>query len=76
MTPEMIARWAREAGMCEMIPETELHGAEFVASTRDIQAFAAKVAAHEREMCAALADQLFNRAADGAEIADAIRARK
>lgn len=73
MTPELITQWAREAGayVNEASLTIDFH------TPGKLQAFADKVAAHEREMCALVCDNYQDtsyRAVD--KIAAAIRGRK
>ncbi len=46
MTPELISQWAREVGWPDEWVDAE-----------ELQAFAALVAAHEREICAKVCDE-------------------
>ena len=65
MTPELLAQWAREAG-------AEVNRISTIFYSRaDLEAFAAKVAAHEREMCAKACENWEY----GETCADKIRAR-
>ena len=51
MTPEMVAQWALEVGI-----RIDPRFGEIYTGNVQLAAFAAKVAAHEREMCAKVCD--------------------
>jgi hypothetical protein len=66
MTRDDIITLGKQAGFTD---------GDFASFTDLIVHFGTLVSQHEREACAYVAEQSFNRALDGYEIADAIRAR-
>jgi hypothetical protein len=77
MTPEQITKWAHEAGW----PALMANALPYTPDMERFQRFAALVAAHEREMCAKVCDDLEtslwleDRSNGAVECAAAIRAR-
>ncbi len=57
MTPEQITQWAREAGCPPLLLEFSEPSSIQYPVADSLAAFAALVAAHEREMCAKVCEE-------------------